>query len=236
REPHLRWAIRHTTLVRDMSSRFEQVTVLYDGAAVENLASARVAIWNDGHGAIRTDDFASTAPLVITSQGEILSAKLILTNDEHSQATVEMPHSPARSVAISLEYLEHRKGMVVQVLHTGATPESIRVEGKLIGSAIRRKAEDSALLPPWLYLTSAFLSSPALGLVAYHYDDLTQLKDGILAGLGGILLGPLVTFVIDALVREVRPIIPFQLGDAMLDEPNSGRWARWVRRRAHGKV
>jgi hypothetical protein len=133
------YAVLSNTLLRDQTARLPALDVRFSGVAVQSLTIARVAIWNAGRETIRADDVATSAPLTLATpeNARILEARVIQSTSPPSAMNLAV--WDRNEVRMTFEFLDHRQGSVIEVLHTGTTTQDLTLKGTIRGgSAIRR--------------------------------------------------------------------------------------------------
>ncbi len=140
RSKTLAWTMSSRNIVKDFSSELEGLEIRYRGEEVNNVSTAKVAVWNDGKETIRRDDIIEANPPRLTALGDVrfLYAALIDHNNDESEFAIDVSPDD-KSVAIGWYYLDPRHGAVIQIVHTGVSDEDLTLEGKTIGGKIVRK-------------------------------------------------------------------------------------------------
>lgn len=130
-----RFAIRSFNLVRDFTSRFEALEMLYAGQSIQNLTVSKIAFWNNGAETIDGQDIASADPLVakLKEGYRILEASVLSVKNEANQFAIAVSDGASR-VFLQFDYLDKDEGAVIQILHTGKSSGDIWLGGTIKGA------------------------------------------------------------------------------------------------------
>lgn len=128
-----KWVAQSSNLVRGFQGKIDQLEILFAGRKIANLTVTRVVLWNDGKETVRREDIAATDPVVIQTKGDarLLDCRLLAANSPTINASLAMPDDT--HLTVEFDYLDHRQGLVIQVLHTGLGSEDVEVLGTVKG-------------------------------------------------------------------------------------------------------
>ena len=128
------YARRGNTVVVNYKTKLKALSVLYNGKEAESLTITMIAFWNHGNDTISRSDISRLRPLVVDviDGVEILDVIPIFTSSDACGISVRRKKSE-KTYIIDFDYLDPRKGGVLQVIHTGKTPESVWVDGEIKG-------------------------------------------------------------------------------------------------------
>ena len=134
------YAIRSDNIIRDLSSRFERLQVLYDGKSIRDFTATRFVFWNGGREPILRKDVPLTNPIGIrVKEGcSILDARRLQHNNDDSQFAVSLTDDPLR-VKCEFEFIAQGQGLVMQVLHTGKSGDDVTVQGTVVGPGVPKR-------------------------------------------------------------------------------------------------
>lgn len=128
------YCLRSSSLIRKNKRKFEKLSVVYDGQAVDDLCVSKFTIWNSGNKTLGREDMVATKELTITAskKNRILDVELIACTEETNKfsATIVDEHT----VKVLFDYVDKREGAVVQILHTG-TDDTLGIDCKIKGGA-----------------------------------------------------------------------------------------------------
>lgn len=133
REPY--WTIQSNNLIRDYSAALPDLEVLFSGLQVQNLTVSKIVFWNKGRETIHGEDIAAANPLRVVGRGDVklLDTGVLKMNNLSSQVSIAM--QPGRSTALlEFDYLDHKQGASLQVVHTGISSADISLAGDIKGA------------------------------------------------------------------------------------------------------
>jgi hypothetical protein len=159
----------------------EKLKIIWENKEIQNAASVKVAIWNDGSQFIDKNDFASTEPMRIVPSGKvsILAVQMLKTSRSNLRfdTTIETSPDGIGSVLIKIkgdEALEKFDGVLFHILFSGSQNINWKVIGRIKGAPEGFQPKDWAKIhstryPPrtWLLLVLAcgVLGLPSLILL-----------------------------------------------------------------------
>jgi hypothetical protein len=137
------WAIDNTYLIRGFQSQISGLKVLFGNEPVEHLSLSRIAFWNNGGQPIRAEDITDSSPLRITAKkgADILDVNLLAANRKSNEFSIFSDDPEIEYVPITFVHLDKGNGGVIQIVHTGQSADSIKVEGDIIGVANLNKRD-----------------------------------------------------------------------------------------------
>ena len=134
------WALRGVNVLRDHVAQVEGLEILYHSKPIESLTVSRLLFWNRGLEAIRNDDIAPDHPIQVACLGDIrMMARSILETNHDACHVTATEIEDERMFTLRFNHLNHGDGVVVQVIHTGTSPDSITVHGEVIGASVKRR-------------------------------------------------------------------------------------------------
>lgn len=126
-------------------SSIDKLDIRYDGQNISNLSSSNFYIWNSGNTVINPSDMVLSRPLCIKNTGtaKILNAEILKCSEETNSFYLNKVTDEI--VEINFEYVDHGEGLLLQILHTGASND-LELDCKIKGgkgivdrSPIKRK-------------------------------------------------------------------------------------------------
>jgi hypothetical protein len=126
--------VRSFTLVERERSTVPGLRVFFEKRPVDALSISKICIWNSGKDALRQADLAPLQPLGISvakPNVEILEGSLIQRSSKNGSCKIT--RSGRNSYEIEFDFLDPNHGWVLQIAHTGATSEDVKVTGHIIG-------------------------------------------------------------------------------------------------------
>jgi hypothetical protein len=130
-----RYALRSSSLVRDLVNKVQGLEMLYSGRHVENLTVSRIAFWNAGRDTISNADVASTDPVIVNIEGgaKILDAKIVYVKNSANKFRISKS-SEETKIQIEFEYIDQHEGLIIQFFHTATDDKQITVKGSIKGA------------------------------------------------------------------------------------------------------
>lgn len=120
--------------------------VTYEGVDIPSLSVTKLAVWNAGTEALRTQDIASTDPLLVTTRGDNVKLLKVTVRETTQPANASLVQHETRNgneaARLTFEYLNPGDGILMDVVHTGTGTEDIELRGSLVGAIIKRTAAD----------------------------------------------------------------------------------------------
>ena len=132
------WAIKNLVLIEGYSTKISDLEVTFKDQRIENLSVSRIVFWNEGKETIDSKDIAQANPLRISTidKVNILDAKVIANNNPSSQFDVLDDEKVA---LLKFDYLDHKQGGILQLVHTGNKSTDLILEGDIKGAKLPRK-------------------------------------------------------------------------------------------------
>ncbi|CCO49241.1 membrane hypothetical protein [Vibrio nigripulchritudo SOn1] len=117
----------HSTTVLQ-SQNHPDISVVYKGDKVTELSRVRILFFNDGLLPIRREDLPSIKKpsVIFPESSKLLSINIIGCSNEHIAASAEIVGK--RKVNFEFEYLNHRDGIVVEILYDSSRHENHALE------------------------------------------------------------------------------------------------------------
>jgi hypothetical protein len=155
-------------LVRNLVSSVTDIEIKYPGYGepVKNLSVTKVLLFNKGREAIRKSDLAPHDSLKIaTAEGVVILGVAIVYYDRATGIAVRRTND-RKEAPIAFDYLDHRQGAVIEIIHTGSTPFDVKVQGTVINGG---QARHLRIAPTEWWATIrwslAMIAGPALMLL-----------------------------------------------------------------------
>lgn len=105
---------------------------------------AKVAIWNRGRDSIARSDISARDKLRIDiSEGLKIIEYHILTRTRNSNGFIAKLDEDQKSIALDFDYLDHNDGVVLRIVHTGYSKNSLSLHGSIIAIKSFKKKNDS---------------------------------------------------------------------------------------------
>jgi hypothetical protein len=166
----------------------EKLKIIWENKEIQNAASVKVAIWNDGSQFIDKNDFASTEPMRIVPSGKvsILAVQMLKTSRPNLRfdTTIETSPDGIGSVLIKIkedEALEKFDGVLFHILFSGSQNINWKVIGRIKGAPEGFQPKDWAKIhrtryPPRTWLLLVFgclaLGFPSFILIMHHRNPI----------------------------------------------------------------
>jgi hypothetical protein len=135
----LAYTVATANLIQDYSARLSGLKIEYKGKNPATISVSKIAIWNEGTETVNDTDVTEAEPLRIICDSEVLDWSVIDITTPANQFTLR-PSSPVQS-DIVFDYLDKAEGGIVQLVHAGKSSASIRLVGRVKGSAHAVKRE-----------------------------------------------------------------------------------------------
>jgi hypothetical protein len=148
KEKRPRFLVRSNTLVRNLQTTLPGLRITYEGhrEPLANVTVSRIAFWNDGRETIQKADVIKERHVVITSadnQVIFLDVEVLGINKKINKIVPALATDKGR-VKIQFEFLDHKDGCVLQVIHTGQSVQAIKVDGYIKGCGSPKSVENSS--------------------------------------------------------------------------------------------
>lgn len=126
------YCLKSNHLIRSKKSKFQKLSITYDGQRIEDLCVSKFTIWNSGNRTLNRTDMVESKELTIsvTDECRILDVELIACSDETNGFSVKIENEHA--VKVLFEYADKKEGVVIQIIHTGSD-ENIQIDCKIKG-------------------------------------------------------------------------------------------------------
>jgi hypothetical protein len=140
------------------------LAVTYAGEHISRLTTTLITFWNAGRGPISRDDISGSSPLRIEAAEEstqLIDAEIIAVTSDGCGFSLDRGGDSRSSRLITFEYMNHRDGFTVKLLHTGKVAargvwrfSGLRLAGGIRGVRSLRYAQRT-WWPVWalVYLT-----------------------------------------------------------------------------------
>lgn len=138
------YCLNSNSLIRGKKSKFEKLSIAYDGQQIDALCVSRFTIWNSGNKTLNRTDMVDSKELTISvvDKRKILDVELIACSEETNNFSVRIEDE--HTVKIFFEYADKKEGVVVQIIHTG-NDEDIQIDCKIKGgNPIKNIANETA--------------------------------------------------------------------------------------------
>lgn len=116
----------------------KHLTVHWDGVPIESLCIARLAFWNNGTTALRSDDWPESDPLRIfaTSDARILQVEPTHASRNSIRFNTEIRGSSVLLRLLGRDAIESGDGVAFKIFYSGNCQDTVlAVKGRVIGNA-----------------------------------------------------------------------------------------------------
>lgn len=126
------YCLKSNSLIRKKKSKFEKLSIMYDGQQIDDLCVSKFTIWNSGNKAINNTDMVESKELsvYVTDECRVLDVELIACSEKTNNFSVKIENE--HTVKILFEYVDKKEGVVIQIIHTG-TEENLQIDCKIKG-------------------------------------------------------------------------------------------------------
>lgn len=126
------YCLKSNSLIRKKKSKFEKLSIEYDGQQIDDLCVSKFTVWNSGNKTINCTDIVESKELTVSVNNEcrVLDVELIACSEKTNNFLVEIEDE--HTVKIPFEYVDKKEGVVIQIIHTG-TDEDIQIDCKIKG-------------------------------------------------------------------------------------------------------
>lgn len=123
---------KSSTLILKKKSKFEKLSIVYDGQQIDDLCVSKFTIWNSGNRTLNSDDMVDSKELTITAidGNKILDTEIIICSEKTNKFSIKIIDD--YTAKIFFNYVDQKDGFVMQVIHTG-TSDSLQVNYKIKG-------------------------------------------------------------------------------------------------------
>jgi hypothetical protein len=136
------WSIKNNNLIRGFSKQLPNLDVKVSGQNVETLSVCKIVFWNAGSETIQGDDIADADRITIVplNDAKLLDVKLLDDNSKPSRFLIST--APDMTAAfLNFDFVDRNQGAVIQVVHTGASANNLRLNGTIKGGGTPRQNE-----------------------------------------------------------------------------------------------
>lgn len=126
------YCLKSNSLIRGKKSKFEKLSITYDGQQINDFCVSKFTIWNSGNKTLNHTDMVDSKELTVfvTDECSVLDVELIACSEETNNFSVKIENEHA--VKVIFEYADKKEGVVIQIIHTG-TDEDIQIDCKIKG-------------------------------------------------------------------------------------------------------
>lgn len=126
------FCLKSNHLIRGKRSKFEKLSITYDGQQIEDLCVSKFTVWNSGNRTLNRTDMVESKELTISVADEckILDVELIACSEKTNNFSVKIENE--QTVKVLFEYADKKEGVVIQIIHTG-NDEDIQIDCKIKG-------------------------------------------------------------------------------------------------------
>lgn len=151
------YIVRTINLMTKRIRNIDILQVLYAGQNISNLSVTKIAFWNAGKETIDKSDIACISPIKIEikPEYEMLDANILFQKNKSNNFKIELSEDK-KNISINFDYLDHKEGAVIQILHTGNENEDISISGSIkTVKAIKRCGQSVVFMSKFLNKTDA---------------------------------------------------------------------------------
>ncbi|MBE6814775.1 MAG: hypothetical protein E7522_04920 [Ruminococcaceae bacterium] len=126
------YCLKSNHLIRKKKSKFEKISISYDGKQIEDLCVSKFTIWNSGNRTLNSIDMVDSKELTISTLDSsiILDVEIIACSDETNKFSVKSIDD--HTIKVNFDYVDKKEGVIVQIIHTG-TDSDIQIDCKIKG-------------------------------------------------------------------------------------------------------
>lgn len=121
-----------------------ELKMSYKGKDVNDLAVSWIAIWNSGTLAVSKEDISIGNQLRVFAHNDdfIFSAQVVSQSDPSCRVQVELAED-GKQCSVTFEFLNHKHGCVLSVVHTPPSMNALAVVGSIKGANPPRQIDSS---------------------------------------------------------------------------------------------
>lgn len=124
--------------------------ITYRGKLIDTLSITKMVFWNAGNQTIDNIDIPKSSPFIsrVIDNGIILNCRLEYVKNHSNSLNINV-NKDENSIDISFDYLDRNDGFILEIIHTGVSDSSLRIDGVFKGSEplVRRSAAPLLSLP-----------------------------------------------------------------------------------------
>lgn len=142
------YIVRTINLMTKRIRNIDILQVLYAGQNISNLSVTKIAFWNAGKETIDKSDIACISPIKIEIDPEydMLDANILFQKNKSNNFKIELSEDK-KNISINFDYLDHKEGAVIQILHTGNDNGDLSISGSIkTVKAIKRCGESATFI------------------------------------------------------------------------------------------
>ena len=123
---------KSNTLIHKKKSKYEKLSITYDGHHIEDLCVSAITIWNSGNRTLNSYDIVQSKELKIKAinNNKILDIYVVKVSEPTNNFTVNK--TDEKTATVSFDYADKKDGIVIQVIHTG-NEDDLRIDCKIKG-------------------------------------------------------------------------------------------------------
>ena len=110
------------------------IAISYDGRVVERVTSTTVWFWNQGRGPIKSEDVRQPLVLTLTDEADVEILGVDILRKSRDEVVLGAEKTSQSSVGLDIDFLDHRDGVVMRLVHTGSENTRVSIDGVILGS------------------------------------------------------------------------------------------------------
>lgn len=128
----LSYVKKSNALIREKKSKYDKLSIVYNGQQIDSLCVTNIALWNSGNRTINRTDIVESKEVTITALDDniVLDVEIVACSEETNKFSVNK--ADEHSVEVDFDYADIKDGVAMQIIHTG-TEDSISVDCKIKG-------------------------------------------------------------------------------------------------------
>lgn len=133
------WYMNAYNLIQDNASNLRDLKIIFRGKEVKNISVSKIMFWNAGKETIDASDVSATNPLTIvcSKNDYILDVSILRDNSKSINPSIkflnESNNEYKNTANLYFDYLDYKKGFIIQVIHTNINKKDITIEGEIKG-------------------------------------------------------------------------------------------------------
>lgn len=154
-----KYSITTEQIIASSKNIIPGLEIRFNGETLDSFSISKIAFWNNGRLAIRKTDFPINQRFEIKNMGSGFFYDVRVIYNANPSNNFSISHSfLSNSASVNFDYLDHNRGVVIQVMHNEVDPHNIQMIGEIIDSDPIKRERRPIVLPHFM-ANSLFLAS-----------------------------------------------------------------------------
>lgn len=153
------FSITSNNLISDFTSQLKPLKITFSNKKIENLTVTKIAFWNAGRQTIDNSDIPENEQITIkTNEHYQILDSVFLYKTERNDVSKILSRN-RKELLLKFDYFDKDDGVVMQIIHTGKSDQSLSIRGKVKGvlGGFRPRVPITMSKLEWIYLIFGLL-------------------------------------------------------------------------------